>query len=658
MAKREKKTGYQKYRTFLKIQIVLIIVVFFGACFYYFGGYGATVKLLHDDAVSKVRSSSEDTFRASQTSLVYDVNEELISVIKGEKDVYYINIDEIPQAVKDAFICTEDKKFYRHNGIDLQAIIRAFKGMIENQEIVSGASTITQQLGRNVFLTQEKTWQRKVEEIFIALEMEKIYSKNKILEYYLNNIYFSNGYYGIQAASKGYFSTEVSELSLSQMVFLCAIPNNPTLYDPVKNIENTIKRRDRVLKTMFDEGYISEEEYKEAVEEEISLNMTQTELKNYVETYTYYCATKELMKLEGFKFKNKFASVEEELEYEEEYSKAYSNCQQKLFTAGYRIYTSIDLNKQDILQAEMDNALAEYTTVNKEGVYQLQGAATCIDNTTGYVTAIVGGRTQNDIVGYTLNRAYQSFRQPGSTIKPLIVYTPALERGYSPDSIVKDEPIDNGPVNADNYYAGDISIRQAVTLSKNTVAWKLFEELTPNVGLSYLEAMNFSALEEGDYALPASIGGFTNGTSAVEMAAAYATIENDGVYREPTCIIKITDADGNVIVDTHKEGKQVYKTNACRMMTSMLENVLTEGTAKGNALTMTSSAGKTGTTNDNKDSWFVGYTYYYTTCVWVGYDIPQQLPGQSATYPVKIWNSFMSKIHEGLTPMEFLDYLQ
>ena len=317
MAKREKKTGYQKYRTFLKIQIVLIIVVFFGACFYYFGGYGATVKLLHDDAVSKVRSSSEDTFRASQTSLVYDVNEELISVIKGEKDVYYINIDEIPQAVKDAFICTEDKKFYRHNGIDLQAIIRAFKGMIENQEIVSGASTITQQLGRNVFLTQEKTWQRKVEEIFIALEMEKIYSKNKILEYYLNNIYFSNGYYGIQAASKGYFSTEVSELSLSQMVFLCAIPNNPTLYDPVKNIENTIKRRDRVLKTMFDEGYISKEEYKEAVEEEISLNMTQTELKNYVETYTYYCATKELMKLEGFKFKNKFASVEEELEYEE-----------------------------------------------------------------------------------------------------------------------------------------------------------------------------------------------------------------------------------------------------------------------------------------------------------------------------------------------------
>lgn len=657
--KKKRKKKYRVFWFFAKVQLLLLLVVAGALGVYYFGGYAQKVSELQKDAKRLVSQSDESTFRSVQTSVVYDANGQMISTLKGEKDVYYLEYDEIPAYATAAMVSIEDKKFYRHNGIDVKAILRAVKAMIENGEVTQGGSTITQQLARNVFLNQDVKWERKVEEMFIAVELEKIYSKDKIMEFYMNNIYFGNGYYGIQAASKGYFNTDVNNLSLSQIAFLCAIPNNPTLYDPIEHSENTIKRRDRILSNMLEDGKISQQTYDEAVAETITLNRPEQTKNDYVETYTYNCAVRALMEQQGFEFKTEFASEEEKETYETNYQIAYEDVQKSLYTKGYRIYTSIDLSMQQQLQSAVDTNLAEFTEQNEEGIYTLQGAAVCIDNHTGYVKAIVGGRNQN-LPGYTLNRAYQSFRQPGSAIKPLIVYTPALEGQYTPDSIVMDEKIEGGPSNAGDYYEGEITLRYAVEKSKNTVAWNLLSELTPEVGLSYLQEMNFSKLDAQDERLTSALGGFTNGVSAVEMTAAYAALENDGKYREPTCIVKITDADGEVIYENQMEEKQVYKTNAARMMTDMMVSVMQEpeGTGNGLALSNMPCAGKTGTTNDNKDGWFAGYTSYYTTCVWVGYDMPKELPGLSgASYPGSIWKTFMEQIHQGLTPVNFNPYI-
>lgn len=632
-----------------------MLLVVAAVAYYYAGGYAAKVSAMKTEAVSMVSHSSKDTFRKSQTSIAYDINGKTLSVLKGEKDVYYIEYEDIPIYVKQAIISTEDKRFYKHNGIDYRGIMRAAVAMIQDGEVTQGGSTITQQLARTVFLSNERTWERKIEEMYIAVELEKKYSKEEILEFYLNNVYFANGYYGIEAAAQGYFGTDVSHLSLSQMIYLCAIPNNPTLYNPLTHADKTQARRDRILKSMLEDQVISESSYQTAVAEQIKTTEPEEIKNNYAETYTYYCATRALMELEGFEFQTVFSDDEEKTAYDREYQSLYDACNKKLFTGGYRIYTSLDLDAQSQLQTSVDEVLAGFGEKSDEGIYELQGAAVCIDNTTGMVRAIIGGRSQDDVEGYTLNRAFQSFRQPGSAIKPLIVYTPALERGYTPDTTVVDEPIADGPVNGDGTYSGAMSLRQAVARSKNTIAWKIFEELTPEVGISYLEAMGFSNLDANDKRLPASIGGFTNGVSPLEMAKGYATIKNDGGYRNPTCIMKITDADGEVIYQADQTASVIYKENACRQMTDMLQTVITSGTGRGYSLGMMPCAGKTGTTNDNKDGWFVGYTPYYTTSVWVGYDIPKEVPGLGGgTYPGKIWHSFMSWLHDGLEPVDFI----
>lgn len=652
-----KKNQKKKHRGlwgFIYIQIVLILLVAGGLAYYFLGGYGATVNELSAEAKRLVRTSTKETFRAVQTSVVYDASGGQISVLKGEKDVYYLEFEEIPENVKEAIVSIEDKKFYHHRGIDYKAIIRAAWAMIRDGEVSQGGSTITQQLARNIFLSQERTWERKMEEIFIATELEKKYSKDKILEFYLNNIYFGNGYYGIQAASRGYFDLDVKNLNLSQIAFLCAIPNNPTLYDPVTNMENTIKRRNRILDNMAMDEKITQAACSLAKAEDITLKRPVKEKNNYVETFAYYCATRALMETKGFVFQTEFETMEEREAYEEEYRNLYDECERSLYTGGYRIYTSIDLKMQAMLQQAIDEKLAGYTEQNEEGIYALQSAAVCIDNQSGFVKAAVGGRSQ-EYHGYTLNRAYQSYRQPGSAIKPLLVYTPLLEREYTPDSLVVDEPIEGGPGNSTGSYAGTVTLRYAVERSINTVAWKLFEELTPAAGLSYLKEMNFAKLDKEDERPSAALGGFTNGVSPVEMAAGFATLENSGKYRQPTCVMKILDAQGNEIYLALQEEKQVYKENAARTMTDILEGVLTSGTAKGLSLESTASAGKTGTTNSHKDGWFVGYTKYYTTSVWVGYDMPRELPELTGSgYPAEIWYAYMKELHKDLPYAEFI----
>ncbi|WP_455715955.1 PBP1A family penicillin-binding protein [Anaerosporobacter sp.] len=663
--KREKAIKFRKQHPILhhmkfafKVLCLVLLIAVLILILLFYNKYGKKILQMQSEARHFVSESTLDTFRATETSVVYGANGKVISELKGEKDLYYLDYSDIPQDVVDAFITIEDKNFLKHNGVDLKANLRAVLALIKNRgAIKQGASTITQQLSRNIFLTHTVSWERKIEEIFIATELEKKYEKWQILEFYINNIYFANGYYGIQAASEGYFSKEVKDLTLSEIAFLCAIPNNPTVFDPIDNYDNTISRRNKILKQMYEDGKISKAKYEKAYDQEIKLDLKKIKKKDYVETYVNHSATKALMKERGFTFRYNFEDEDDEADYNERYTSLYNECQQSLYRSGYRIYTSINMTQQKLLQNSVDEALANFTDKTDDGVYKLQASAVSIDNETGYVTAIVGGRKQNS-TGYTLNRAFQSYRQPGSAIKPLIVYTPALENGHYPEETVVDKKFEGGPSNSNGVYSGKITLRKAVEQSKNTIAWKLFEELTPKVGLSYLKRMNFAKLDKNDYYPASSLGGFTNGVSAVEMASAYATLANDGIYREPTCIVKITDSEGNVIVASEKSDYQVYDKNAARTMTNMLTGVVKYGTGKGLSIPNMDTAGKTGTTNDKKDGWFVGYTPYYTTSVWVGYDMPQTLEGlMGSTYPGQIWYKFMTQIHEGLERMSFPAYI-
>ena len=653
--KKSKKKKHTKRGFILKVILLLFLIMTLGITLFLYAKYGDEIIAAKNDAKALVEASTPDTFKASATSLVYDIDGKQIAQLKGDKDMYYIGLDEIPDAAEKAMIDTEDRKFYSHKGIDLKAVAAAAVSLVKNKgQIKRGGSTITQQLARNIYLNNAKEWSRKIKEMFIALELEKKYSKEQILEFYINNIYFANGYYGLEAASKGYFSKSCSELSLAQITFLCSIPNSPTRYDPIVNYDNTVERKNRILEQMLSEGDITEEEYNQALSEKIELNVPEVKRRNYIETYVTNCAVKALMKESGFQFEYGIDKSKDE-GYDEAYSDMYSQCQQQLYRAGYRIYTSIDMSKQRTLQKTINEQLSENKEKGEDGIFEFQGAGVCIDNDNGKVIAVVGGRSQSSITGYTFNRAYQSYRQPGSAIKPIAVYAPAFDNGYDATDIIKDEPIKDGPKKSNGRYMGNISLRTAVEYSVNTVAWKLFSELTPKKCLNYLIDMNFSKLVSEDYTLASSLGGITNGVSPIEMASAYAAIENKGVFREPTCIMAITDSEGNeVVTDDIFDEKRIYDKDAAMMMTDVLRGVLTKGTARGYELDGMSCAGKTGTTNEHKDGWFAGYTPYYTTVIWVGCDTPKSIDNLLGnTYPLYIWNAYMNQIHEGLENEEF-----
>lgn len=651
----KKQKKHRKFWLVFKLVILfLLLTILIGGLVFYFK-YGKQIFAMQDEAKALVQASSAETFRTSETSIAYNNKGKQIAVLRGDKDAYYLPLDSMPQYAKDVFIVTEDKKFYSHNGIDAGGILRAALVLIQNNgEKTQGASTITQQLARGVFLSTEKTYERKIKEIFLAMELEKKYTKAQILEFYLNTIYFANGYYGLEAASQGYFSKGCQELSLGQICFLCAIPNNPTLYDPEKKYDNTVKRKNRILDQMLNDGVINQVEYDEAYNEKIKLKIKEVKKRDYIQTFITYSATRALMKVNGFEFRNQFDSDKEQKAYDEEYDEAYAEAQKMLLNNGYRIYTSIDLGKQKKLQNAIDKNLSSFKEKGTNGTYKMQGAAVCLDNKNGRVVAIVGGRSQKT-EGYSLNRAYQSFRQPGSSIKPLIVYTPSLERGSTANTTINDHKFKDGPSNSGGSYYGYVSLRFAVEKSLNTVAWQLFEKLTPEVGLDYLLQMNFSRIVKSDYYLPASLGGLTYGASPLEMASAYETLFNDGKYREPTCVVKILDADGNVIVEDDVNEKYIYNADAAHSMVDILQGVIQRGTAAGLGLDNgMPSAGKTGTTNDKKDGWFCGFTPYYTTAVWIGYDSPQTVNDlYGSTYPGRTWHMFMNDIHKNLEVKKF-----
>lgn len=630
---------------------LLAVIIFAGVKIYpLYQDYKAQVAGL-------VENSTLDTFRLQEASFIYDANGDVLAKLTGDEDSTYLTYDEIPEDAVNAFVAIEDRTFWENSGIDVKGIFRvALKYFKTEGEEVHGASTITQQLARNRFLTREVSIERKAKEMLIALDLTKKYTKKQIMEFYINDISFANTYYGLQAAARGYFGTDADELSLSQIAYLCAIPNSPTYYNPYNHPENAIKRRDKILADMLGMGAISESEYESAVKETITVQRKKVPMRNYETTYAIDCAVRYLMRMDGFEFQYGFRDKEAYKEYKKNYDEVYSQERDNLYTGGYTIYTSIDPQKQQILQEALDGVLAFDEATAENGIYLLQGAATVIDNSSNKVAAIVGGRSQETDT-YTLNRAFQSFRQPGSTIKPLIVYAPALENGYKSTTMVKNIKVEDakqkGAVVKD--LPGDeMQLRTAVEKSRNGVAWYIYDDISPELGMSYLTQMRFDNIVPDDYYPASALGGFTYGATTEEMAGAYAALADSGRYREPTCLVKLLDNQGNDIFEEYPV-VQVYQENTARVMTDILRGVISRGTASAMGWRGgIEAAGKTGTTNSSKDGWFCGMTPYYTMSVWVGYDQPKMLSSlYGGTYPATIWKNTMQQLVEGLEAATF-----
>ena len=430
------------FGTMFKTLLVCLVLLVIGGA-----GFGAYKLIpLYEDYKSQiegvVENSTLDTFRLQEASYIYDSNGNVLAKLTGDEDSSYLTYDQIPQNAVNAFVAIEDRTFWENPGIDIKGIFRvAVNYFLTEGAEKHGASTITQQLARNRFLTREVSMERKIKEMLISLDLTKKYTKEQIMEFYINDISFANTYYGLQAAARGYFGKDADELSLSQTAYLCAIPNSPTYYNPYRHPENALTRRDKILEDMLSMGFITEKACKEAKAEEITVNRQRVPLHNYETTYAIDCAIRYLMRRDGFEFQYGFRSDEAYKEYNANYNEVYNQERDALYTGGYNLYTSLDPDKQTILQDALDGVLSFDGNTSENGVYKLQGASTVIDNKTNRVVAIVGGRSQETDT-YTLNRAFQSPRQPGSSIKPLIVYTPALENGYTSETRIPNIDID------------------------------------------------------------------------------------------------------------------------------------------------------------------------------------------------------------------------
>lgn len=656
------------FRTFGKVVLILCIVflaLFAAGNLMLKKATGQTLFGCMAEAKKVVGESTPESFRLSETSYIYSDDGTEIAKLSEDEDATYLEYDQIPADVVNAFVAVEDRSFWTNSGIDYKGIVRVCLNYVRTKgEVAEGASTITQQLARAKFLTNEKTLSRKIKEIFIARELNKKYSKEQIMEFYCNTCCFANGIYGVEDASQTYFGRPVDDLTLSEVAYICAIPNRPEYYNPLKNSENAIARRDKILEDMYECGYITKEAGEEALGEEITIAEVDEEEQfyNYEVTYAINCTVRYLMKLDGFEFKYDFQTDEEYSEYNDLYDEAYKQAKHKLYTGGYKITTTMNLNAQKNLQKILDQELAFNDTKNEEtGIYDLQGALTVIDNETGKVVAMIGGRSQEETSQtYSLNRGYQAYRQPGSSFKPLAVYTPALEEGYTDTSQLTNIDVETAKKSTSekiSQMSGQkMTLRHAVEQSENGCAYWLYNLITPKVGLSYVKNMNFAKIVPADYTLSSALGGLSNGTTTVEMANAYSTLKNHGEYRQTDCISSIIDTNGNEIYE-ETESKTVYSEDAADLMTDILTGVMVKGTAKGlkwSQISDVEAAGKTGTTNNHYDGWFCGYTPYYSIAVWVGCDQPKYVEGLwGQTYPAYIWKEAMLYMTDGLPAKSF-----
>lgn len=611
------------------------------------------------DTVYEILSdvTSADFIREGNT-MIYGADGEVVGEY-GYEEYEYVDITEISDYITYGYIAREDKNFTRHNGVDLLATLRAGIAYVLNGgEITQGGSTITQQLIKNSLLTQEQTFTRKITEIFLAWEIEKDYTKADIMELYCNCNYYGNSCYGVEATAQYYFGKSANDVTLAEAAILVATSNSPNNYNPVADYDLAMERKNLVLDDMLEEEHITQEEYDTAYAEEpeIIAQHTDTEDISYLVSYATHCAALRLMENEGFQFQYLFSSQDEEDSYVESYSEAYNNALEEIRSGGYEIYTSFDTSVQEALQEQVDSGLSGFTDTDDSGVYKMQSAAVCIDNETQMVVAVVGGRSGSG----EYNRGYQAVRQPGSSIKPLLDYGPALDNGTaSPGSVFTDKEttIDGySPKNSDGSYRGRVTVREALIRSINTIALQVFDQSGSFDNLSYLEEMKFSSLSFADSsALAVSIGGFTNGVTVSDMVRGYAAIANGGSYSSNDCILSIETYAGETVYEASNAETQVYSEDTAFMLTDMMNGLFEEsyGSGYGASDSGQNYVGKTGTTDNNYDTWFCGFSPYYTTAVWVGCDSPETLGFYGSDYPLEIWTAFMDTVHEGLDPINF-----
>lgn len=524
-----------------------------------------------------------------------------------------LKLQEIPEVAKKVFLLSEDKEYYNHIGFNITAIMRA---IVSNSasESQQGGSTITQQLVRMRYLTADKTYERKLMEIFYSYELEKMYDKNTILEFYLNEMYFSNRVYGIGAAATYYFQKPLNELSIAEIAFISAIPNNPTLYDPLKNFENTKLRQERLLNVLAEHRIISQEELEAYKQEPITLNVKQ-KLQNYPAYNTY--VLDELQDLvatsEGLKSKYENAtSNEEKAQIQNEINTKVN----QLYESGIVIHTALNPEKQTQDEQKINSLLT------RKG---LQASAVVIDNDTREIVSMYGGKNYKK---YDFHRAYQAPRQPGSAFKPLIVYAPLFETtNYTPNSIVTAGRYCVGnfcPKNYGGAVYGNVTIRTAFQHSFNTSVVYLLQKVGIDTAFQYLDRFNFESIVDSDKTYAASLGGLTYGVTTLELADAFTSFI-DGSYVQAHSIRKITDLNGNELYSWPKEREAIWSQHTVNYMRQLLNRVVTSGTGRGLRTTTSYIGAKTGTTNDNKDYWLAGLTENYTTAVWIGYDEPRDM---------------------------------
>jgi penicillin-binding protein 2A len=532
-----------------------------------------------------------------QATVFYDLNGEVASKVSANKNEG-VPINMVPDSMKNAVIAIEDHRFYQHHGVDYIGITRALIRDIKARGMVEGGSTITQQLTKNTLLTSQKTLKRKVDEVFLAMQIERQYSKQEILQMYLNQIYFGDGAWGIKHAARNYFAKDVMDLSISESALLAGLIKAPSALNPYHHLEKATQRRNLVLAQMKKQGYLTNQQYEQAINEKVMLNDKG-----------------------GDPFRGKYPHYVDQVF--EEAINVYHLSQDELLTGGYQIYTELD--------STMQNAMEK--TYQKDDLFprgtdqMVQSGGILIDPKTGGIRAIVGGRGEHTFRGY--NRATGLKAQPGSAIKPLAVFTPALENGWKISDMLKDEPMSFGEYEPSNYnheYAGEVPMYEAVKDSKNVSAVWLLNEIGIEKGLDSAKRFGIP-LEKGDRNLSLALGGVEKGVSPLIMAEAYSAFPNNGVRMKAHVIKRIVDADGNTVAEWKEKKERVTTKAVTEDINTMLLGVVEHGSGKNAQIPGREIAGKTGSTQvpiegvkGVKDQWFVGYTPQLVGAVWVGYD--------------------------------------
>lgn len=719
-AKKEKEllskgTMIRKKFTVIFAKTLLVCLIAFtvvGGC----AGYGVYKGIV--DSAPNIHDIDATPTGYLSTVLDNQGNETATLVASGSNRVY-VTIDEIPLDLQHAFVAIEDARFYEHNGIDITGIVRAGITGITSGRFSQGASTITQQLLKNnVFTdwTSESSFadkmERKIQEQYLAIQLEKVEDKDWILENYLNTINLGQNTLGVQAASQRYFNKDVSELTLSECAVIAGITQNPSRYNPVSNPDANAERRTKVLNNMLDQGYIDQADYDTAmadnVYDRIQIVDSETasdninsyfvdalteqviddlmEVKGYTETQAYKALYEGGLTIYSTQDPSIQQICDEEVNNADNYGSetkyscsyrltiqkadgTYQNYSEQTMLSYYQSKNSkynIDFDSKEAVDAAIEQYKADIMedgdmiVPNGESItytMQPQASMTVIDQSTGEVKAIVGGRGDKT-ANKTLNRATDTKRQPGSTFKILSAYAPALDiGGMTLASVQDDAPYTysnaaHTPVNNyDKSYRGFTTIREGITYSINIVAVKTLTDIGVDIGYEYLQNFGFSTLCDSDRTQALALGGITNGVTNLELTAAYATIANGGTYTKPRFYTKILDHDGNVLIDNTPQTHTVLKETTAWLLTNAMEDVLTNGTGRPAHFNGMPQAGKSGTTSSDRDALFAGYTPYYTCVVWGGYDDNAEL--SYTTYPKTLWKSVMGRIHENLDYKDF-----